>query len=673
MTDVNDLSTPSHLHIELHDPDAVGSNASGNPHLQELIERRISRRRVLSGGLAVAAGGFLGGSLFPADALAGHHAHQDSHSQKDKEHASGKGKKPKLRFKEVPPSSDDTFVVPQGYVTQVLAPWGTPLLPGAAPFAEDASNSAADQAKQVGFNHDGMHYFPLPLLGNSRGLLVVNHEYTDANMIYSAQQGGMITPDEEGREKVAKALAAHGVSVIAIRDCGNGKWEIVKGDPRNRRITGTTPMAFSGPVQVSHPLLNSAISRKPRGTLNNCSSGVTPWGTYLACEENWNGYFGTDAPDWMAARTPLEARYGVSANGSGYGWHRAEPRFDLAKNRNEINHFGWVVEIDPFNPKATPVKRTALGRIKHEGATCVESRGRVVVYTGDDENGEYLYKFVGDKPWRHYTARGKSPLDHGTLYVAQFDGEGGGEWLPLVYGQGELTLANGWLDQADVLLRTRMAADAVGATRLHRPEWVAADQRTGELYVTLTNGSGHDAPVNGGRASNPYGHIIRFREDRHSDTSFQWEVFLLAGDPVYDPGVPVDQPAFGSPDGIWVDASGIVWIQTDVSNSSQNLASRGHDNIGNNAMLAALPDTGEVRRFLTGPRGCEITGVTMTPDQRTMFVNVQHPGESSSFWNSQFGPPTTGNPSSVSTWPFGGRPRSATVVIRKKDGGKIGQ
>jgi len=660
--------TPS---IEILDTDDIGSNTSGNPHLADLIAERVSRRSVLGGGLAMAAAGFLGGSLLPEEAIAGRH---HDHHEADHQHpGKSKGGKKRLKFKEVPVSSDDTFVVPEGYVTQILAPWGTPLLPGAPEFAEDASNSAADQARQVGFNHDGMHYFPLPVFGNHRGLLVLNHEYTDPNMIYSAEQGGVITPDDAGREKVAKALAGHGVSVIAISEDHKGEWRMVKLDPRNRRITGTTPMAFSGPVKADHPMLKSIITPEPKGTLNNCAHGVTPWGTYLACEENWNGYFGTDDAGWAATRTPLEARYGVSATGSGYNWHKAEPRFDLAVNRSEINHFGWVVEIDPFNPKSKPVKRTALGRLKHEGATCTESAGRVVVYTGDDENGDYLYKFVGDKPWRSYTAKGKSPLDHGTLYVAKFSADGKGEWLPLVHGIGELKVANGWVDQADVLIRTRMAADAQGATRLHRPEWVAVHPHTGDVYVTLTNGSGNSAEVNSGRDANPYGHIIRFREDRKSDTDFAWDVFLLAGDPTYDPLVPADQPLFGSPDGIWVDDSGIVWIQTDISNSSQHLASRGYDNIGNNAMLAAVPETGEVRRFLTGPRGCEITGVTMTPDQCTLFVNVQHPGESSSFWNSQFGAPTTDNPSSVSSWPFGRRPRPCTVVIRKRDGGKIGQ
>jgi secreted PhoX family phosphatase len=636
----------------MHDTDDTGSNHSDNPHLADLIGTRLTRRSVLGGALATAASTFVGASV-----LAPQRAHAWSGSW-----SGGLG------FAEIPVSTADEIVVPDGYTWDVLLPWGTPLFGAGPAFAEDASNSAAEQARQVGFNHDGMHYFPQ--LGSYRGLLVMNHEYTDASQIYTAAQGSAISADAAGREKVAKALAAHGVSVVAVRRRLDGSWTHVPGAPLNRRVTGTTPMAFSGPVGADHPMLASSITPRPLGTLNNCAHGVTPWGTYLACEENWNGYFGTADPSWV--RTPLEARYGVSAGGFGYGWHVAEPRFDLARNRNELNHFGWVVEIDPWHPSSTPVKRTALGRIKHEGATCTEWKGRVVVYSGDDENGDYLYKFVSDAPWRALRRAGKSPLDHGTLYVARFAEDGGGEWLPLVHGAGPLTEASGWIDQADVLIRTRLAADALGATKLHRPEWVAVHPRTQEVFVTLTNGSGNNAPVNSGRDPNPYGHIIRFVEDSIDVARFSWDVFLLAGDPAIDPNVPAGQSLFGSPDGIWVDPDGIVWIETDISNSSQNLASRGYGAIGNNALLAADPATGELRRFLTGPRGCEITGITMTPDQRTMFVNVQHPGESTTFWNNQFGAPTTSSPSTVSSWPFGGRPRPATVVVRKLDGGKIG-
>jgi secreted PhoX family phosphatase len=576
----------------------------------------------------------------------------------------------------VPPSTDDTLVVPPGYTAQVMIPWGTPLFEGVA-FAEDASNSAADQELQVGFNHDGMHYFPLWFgpFGSRTGLLVLNHEYTDANQIYTAAQGTTITPDAVGLEKVAKALAGHGVTVVEVRKQRDGSWTHVVGSRFNRRVTGTTPVAFSGPVRADHPMLQSAITPSPIGTLNNCAHGYTPWGTYLTCEENWNGYFGTDDPAWVA--TPLEARYGVSKAGFGYNWHKASPRFDLSQNRNELNRFGWVVEINPFDPHSTPVKRTALGRIKHEGATVTESRGRVVVYTGDDENGDYLYKFVGANRWLRDRLQGRSPLDNGTLHVAVCGADGSGTWVPLVHGTGPLTVANGWADQADVLIRTRQAADALGATRLHRPEWVAVDETTKDVYVTLTNGSGNLAPVNSNRDPNPYGHILRIREAGADNTAptFTWDIYSIAGDPQFQPagaGVPASQPLFGSPDGLWIDPDRRVWIQTDISNSSQNLASRGYDRIGNNQMLVGNPDTGEIRRFLTGPRGCEITGCTTTPDQRTMFINVQHPGESTTYWNTLNGPPTPATPSTVSSWPYGGRPRPSTIVIRKDDGGVIG-
>jgi hypothetical protein len=649
----------------MRDTDDIGSNVSGNPHLEDMIARRIGRRSLLGGTAAAFAGGFLGGSAFAprtAEATGFHSPFFDR--------GRSRGRR-LLGFSEVPATGDDTVVVPPGYTWHLLAPWGTPLLPGAPPFLEDGSNSAADQALQVGFNHDGMHYFPFPRFGDYRGLLVLNHEYTDAAMIYSDAAGAAITPDSAGREKVAKALAGHGVSVIAIRkNLFSGKWQVVPWDRHNRRVTGTTPMKFSGPVSASHPMLYSSITPTPLGTLNNCAHGVTPWGTYLTCEENWNGYFGTEDAGWSPSE--LEDRYGINAGGFGYDWHIAEPRFDIAANGNELNHFGWVVEIDPWRPWESPVKRTWLGRIKHEGATCTESKGRVVVYSGDDQNSEYLYKYVSSSPWRQMRAAGVSPLDDGTLYVARFSDDGSGEWLPLVHGVGPLTVGNGWMDQADVLIRTRMAADAVGATRLHRPEWVAVDSHSDEVYVTLTNGSGFPSAVNSNRDPNPYGHILRFKDAKNSDTAFEWDVFLLAGDPAYDASVPADQPVFGSPDGIWVDPSGIVWIQTDISNSSQNRADRGYDNIGNNLMLAADPKTGEVRRFLTGPRGCEVTGVVMTPDQRAMFVNIQHPGESTTFWNDQFGEPTTASPSTVSSWPFGGRPRPATIVIRKLNGGRIG-
>ncbi|UGQ11571.1 PhoX family phosphatase [Yinghuangia sp. ASG 101] len=640
-------------HVPSHDPDDVAANPSGNRTLGEVV---ASRRSVLRGSTVAAAGFLAGGGLLAGAGAAG--------AQGEDKGRGRPGGKPSalLGFAAVATSDQDRLVVPPGYTADILVPWGTPLSSRGPAWRKDASNSAADQARQVGMNHDGMHFFPTGRGSerDRRGVLVVNHEYVDQALLFPDGPAVMT------REKVDKALAAHGVTVVEVAE-ERGRWKAV--DSRlNRRVTGATPVRFSGPVGDGHPAL--AARGPARGTLNNCSNGATPWGTYLACEENWNSYFATDDATWTPS--PEQARYGVDKVGSGYNWHKADPRFDIAADPNEANRFGWVVEIDPFDPRSTPVKRTALGRVKHEGATVTESRGRVVVYTGDDQDKEYVYKFVGDASWRSLRARGESPLDHGTLHVAKFEADGSGRWLPLVFGTGPLTAANGWRDQADVLLRTRQAADAVGATPLDRPEWIAVHPRSKDVFVTLTNGSG-GGPV-GPRTPNPYGQIVRWREDRGDNTAltFRWDIFLLAGDPKYDAKVTLPEDRiFGSPDGLAVDDDGRLWIQTDISNSSQNQAGKGYDRIGNNQMLAADPSTGEVRRFLTGPRGCEITGITFTPDHRTMFVNIQHPGESTTVW----GAPSPADPRAVSNWPDfdpAGRPRSATVVIRKRDGGVIG-
>ncbi|SOD58305.1 hypothetical protein SAMN06297387_10183 [Streptomyces zhaozhouensis] len=639
------------------DPDDVSSNRSDNPSFGEVVQSRMSRRSALLGGTAAAAAFLVGpgaanGAAAPAAADARHGGGRPGHGRR------------LLGFEPVSTSDADTFVVPEGYEAQVIIPWGTPIRPEGPAWREDGGNTADEQAEQVGMNHDGMHFFPLGhgREGSRRGLLVLNHEYVDQELLFPDGAADMTG------EKVRKALAAHGVSVVEIERRRDGSWERV--DSRYaRRVTGDTPVAFSGPVGADHPALRAA--GRPRGTLNNCSHGVTPWGTYLACEENWNNYFGTTDTGWEPDAT--QERYGVSAEGGGFDWHLADSRFDLAANPNEINRFGWIVEIDPKRPDAEPVKRTALGRVKHEGCTVTESRGRVVAYTGDDQDGDYIYKFVGKGNWRMQRARGRSPLDHGTLYVASFQDDGSGEWLPLTHGEGPLTRENGWADQADVLLRTREAADAVGATKMDRPEWITVNPRNNDVYCTLTNGSGWDSAVNP-RKPNPYGHIVRWTEKHrdHTSTTFEWDLFVLAGDPAYDERVDLDESnIFGSPDGVWFDDDGRLWIQTDISNGSQHLAEKGYDNIGNNQMLAADPETGEIRRFLTGPRGCEITGATATPDQRTLFVNVQHPGESTDHW----GETTAENPRAVSNWPDfrpNGRPRSATVAITRVDGGKIG-
>jgi secreted PhoX family phosphatase len=438
------------------------------------------------------------------------------------------------------------------------------------------------------------------------------------------------------------------------------------------------------------------------GTLNNCAHGYTPWGTYLTCEENFNGYFGAPAAQLAGAPlTTLETRYGISANGFGYRWHEQDPRFNIRTNPNEPNRFGWVVEIDPWNPNSQPIKRTALGRFKHEGAwSVVGADGSVAVYLGDDERNDYMYKFVCAGTFNP-SNRGanRNLLDSGTLYVAKFAADGTGQWLPLVWGQGGLTAANGFADQAEVLIKARQAADRLGATMMDRPEWVAVHPTTREVYLTLTNNNRRGTtpassnnpngtttaasarpPVDATnpRVDNRYGHILRWNETGSDPTAttFAWDIFMECGDKAtsltppsrYQGNILGDD--LGAPDGLWFDKDGRLWIQTD----QQGDGTGDWVNIGGNMMSVADPATRQVRRFMTSPRNCEVTGVDTTPDGKTMFVGIQHPGED---W-------APGAFTSKSTWPDSGvngpttqggvvvKPRSAVVVITKDDGGVIG-
>jgi secreted PhoX family phosphatase len=422
-------------------------------------------------------------------------------------------------------------------------------------------------------------------------------------------------------------------------------------------------MVLAGPA-AGHPLLQTAADptgTQALGTLNNCANGATPWAAYLTCEENFNGYFENWGPGEVTeAQQALFDSYGITEEGFGYRWAATDERFRADLHPNEPNRHGWVVEVNPWVPGSVPVKRTALGRIKHEGAAhTVNSEGRVVVYMGDDERFEYVYKFVSAGPWRELLDAGTSPLDEGTLYVARFDEDGRGAWLPLVWGEGPLTAANGFADQGEVLVRTRDAADAVGATPMDRPEWAAVAPWK-DVFMTFTNNTRREEPdAANPRADNADGHILRWAEDGRdaAATSFSWDVFLLAGagEGSGDGSTVPADAAFGSPDGLWVDGDGRVWIQTD---GSQPISC-------NNQMLVADPWTSEVKRFLVGPAGCEVTGVTATPDQTTLFVNIQHPGEDAE----------PGRPTAQSSWPDGdpsGRPRSATLADRKLDGGGVG-
>ncbi|MBU8546295.1 MULTISPECIES: PhoX family protein [Roseomonadaceae] len=674
--------TLPNLPYDLEAGDEIPSNTSANPHFTEIAEARLGRRGMLMGSLGAALTGFIGaGAARPAA-------------------AQGAAQGPVIGFKPVPISPNDTVVVPEGYSVQVIIPQGTPL--SGQPAGKSLGEmTAAEQAAAVGAHHDGMHFFPIegrePDQGSSSdGFLVLNHEYIEPRFLHARAAGmsigsGRMPLVDGGRDadEARKEINAHGVSIVRIARGADGAWA-VKADPRNRRITGATPMEIAGPVR-GHALVRTQYSpdgTRVRGTLNNCAHGVTPWNTYLAAEENWAGYFRNEDQQDQKPNLPREhARYGVPTGQGRYNWDQVRgggdefARFNVSTTgadatqdyRNEVNAFGWVVEIDPWNPDSTPVKRTSLGRFAHEGVVFGPAReGRpVVAYAGDDSVNEYIYKFVSARPFARATANG-GLLDEGTLYVAKFNADGSGEWLPLVQGQGPLTAANGFADQGEVLVNTRLAADALGATRMDRPEWGAVDPRDGRVYFTLTNNTRRTAEqvdAANPRARNQFGQIIRWREanDDHAATRFAWDLFLIAG-PESDSRVAGNgnltaDNILACPDGLWFDADGRLWIQTDIGEGQQlrgDLAT-----FGNNAMLCANPITGETRRFLTGPNGQEVTGVVTTPDRRTMFVNLQHPGATTSAADWAAGKVNT-------SFLTGGVPLSATLVITKNDGGIIG-
>ena len=548
----------------------------------------------------------------------------------------------------------------------MLFGWGDPVSDGPA-MQPDASDSAALQMQQAGMHHDGMHFFPFPGLEN-HGLLVMNHEYTDDGLLHV---DGM-TPWTA--EKVAKSKAAHGVSVIEVK-LKNQQWKVVRPSRFGRRISADTPMQISGPASAAKYLQTAEDPSGTRvfGTLNNCANGFTPWGTYLTCEENWSFYFVNSSGNISAH----EKRYGITQQGLRYRWHEHDERFDTAKHANEVNRFGWIVEIDPFDPTSMPIKRTALGRCKHEGATTrLAPDGRVAVYMGDDERFEYIYKFVSrDRFDAKNPKANRDLLDHGTLYVAKFNADGSGDWLELSYGKNGLTTDNGFADQADLLVRTRMAADAVGATKMDRPEWVAVHPQTGEVFVTCTNNTKRTAEnINAAndRVDNGFGHIIAWLEASNDAASqaFTWKIFVACGDPSLekaDKKGNIKGDLFACPDGLCFDHRGFLWIGTDMFCDVLNKGD--YKNFGNNQLLAADTQTGEIKRFLTGPVNCEITGPVFAPDGRSLFVNIQHPGENPNMRSDPDQPKT------FSSWPDGdkgNKPRSATVVIRKNDGGVIG-
>jgi len=690
------------------------NNFSGNPEFIDILEKSYSRRQMLQGSLGVAIAGMLGASGV-ASAMVEDEDVSDENSVAARQRRPFI-KNPVLGFDAIPVTRSDTVTVPKGYRVQAFIPWGTPILGNYPAYKADGSNTGLDQEQQVGSHHDGMHYFPIDYkaggYSSKEGLLCVNHEYIDPDVI---NPNGMTIVDKKraNADEVRKEIAAHGVSIVHIKLNETTKnWEVVPGSRFNRRITAETLMEIRGPVR-GHDLVKTQFSpsgTRTRGTINNCAHGYTPWGTYLTCEENWPEYFFCPDPQ------PREhSRQGVSKvptlDAGRYGWETVSgdadrnqrySRFDATPKgadatkdyRNEPNCFGWVVEIDPFTPGSLPKKRTALGRFRHEGCwlSPPQLNQPIVYYSGDDARNEYIYKFVSKGV---YTENATGDLlDEGTLYAAKFNEDGTGVWLPLDINHPDFKAAMAaknvtFKDQAEVLVNARLAADIMGATKMDRPEWGTVHPQTREVFMTMTNNTRTSTTDPGTRAvnprfPNPNGHIVQWREANNKPwaTSFTWEIFMFCGLakdggqilPDHNgPKLTADNIC-ASPDGLWFDDNGILWIQTDMSGNQQ-----GSGPFGNNQMLAANPWTGEVKRFLVGPMDQEVTGVVTTPDGKYMFVNMQHPGDRSTPGKFTSNWPDSGNvfstPGNVPPLninPNGPRPRSATIVISREDGGVIG-
>ncbi len=610
-----------------------------------------------------------------------------------------------LTFAPIAPSGADTVIVPPNYAAGVFLKWGDSLFAG-TPDISDADITgnllstpalAANQAKQFGYNCDATHYFPIG--GASwRGILAVNHEYTEDVVVFAdwngfADRAAFVAAHPES---VDFAMNAHGISLVHVKGSGAG-WSVVKPSGYNRRITAFTPIRLTGPAAGSDLLQTSddPTGTLVLGTLNNCAGGATPWGTFLSAEENFDQYFGNyGAYTGSGSADPMvveaHRRIALPSGPSDRGWEHRFDRFDAAVEPKEALRFGWVVEVDPYKPKSTPKKRTALGRFKHENAACwLAPSNQAVVYSGDDARFEYLYKFVSDGVCNPAVpSSGANLLDAGTLYAAKLEADGTGSWLPLVFGSGPLTAANGFRNQSDVLIMARKAADLLGATPMDRPEDVEVNPSNGRVYMACTNNTSRKAvagastqngrSVESGtdlanpRPSNDWGHIVEITEDGgdHAGTSFEWDIFMLCGDPASATGdllttldgitLPLNEehtyfggwadaaslPPIGAPDNVAFDDSGNLWIITD---------GRQPTGVNNGCFVVPVegPTRGWLRQFLAGPIAAEVCGCEFTPDGRTLFFAIQHPGETG----------TVAAP--TSHWPGGGssQPRPSMVAV----------
>lgn len=634
----------------------TSENRTSNPRIAcgvqtigDIVEARLSRRGFLGG---VAA---LGGLVATGCASTGAGARV--------------GTEAAFTFDEIARGMDETHHIPAGYRADTILRWGDRLFDDSPEF-DPAAQTEAAQLRQFGYNNDYIGFLPLEpdASGRQRGLLCVNHEYTSTALMFPGVASGY--PASMTRELCAVEMAAHGGTVVEIVETAEG-WRPVIGSRYNRRITAhATPMELTGPAAGSPRLQTreDPTGRRVAGTLNNCAGGITPWGSYLMAEENFNGYFLGQYPDGHREKANGE-RYGVP--GGWYQWGRFVDRYDVSKEPNEPNRYGWVVEVDPLDPASTPKKRTALGRFKHEGAeSVVAPDGRVVVYMGDDQRFDYVYKFVTAGRFdASDMAANRDLLDTGTLYVARFHTDGIVEWMALTHGEGPLTAENGFASQADVMIETRRAADLLGATPMDRPEDVEPDPATGKVWVMLTNNSRRSADqvdAANPRANNEFGHIIEITEPGGDFTSTRsrWDILVRCGDPA-NPGVGAvwnpltsENGWFGSPDNCAVDPSGRLWVSTD-----------GNDDTGAADGLWAMETEGARRgtgrAFFRAPVGAEVCGPKFTPDGRTLFMAVQHPGDGD---GATFEAPTTRWPDFDPATP----PRPSVLAIRQVNGRPVG-
>lgn len=598
-----------------------------------VVDRAISRRGFLGGVLAFGSGAAVFGSGVLGSATSARAA------------ASVFG------FEPIGIATDFDIHVPAGYEWRPLVRWGDALFSEAENAYSAVDGVPADMSDKVfGENTDGMETFEK----DGHVLLAINSEYVNPKINLPAEAEGV----PQTAEQVQMLKNMQGVTVVEIADQGDG-WRVVVDSPFNRRITHDTQMTMSGPAAGSDLVKTNAdpAGMSPKGTMNNCGSGKTLWGTYLTCEENFNGYFGAAVE---ADGTPEQNRYGIVHGASRYAYEKFDPRYDLSVEPNEPHRHGWVTEIDPTQPQSVPVKHTALGRFKHENAEMVQAAdGRIVVYMGDDERGEFIYKYVSNGTW----APGQSTdglLSDGTLYVAKFNDDQTGEWLALTPETTGMSIE-------EILVFSRLAGSKVGATTMDRPEWIAAHPNKAEAYCALTNNKnrgvkanagGDETPVGGPnpRETNNYGQIVRWKPegDDHGAAKFAWDLYVMAGNPdVYDNAYGGSDNVtagnmFNSPDGMAFSSDGLLWIQTDGEDSNEGE----YAGMGNNQMLVGNPETGEIARFLTAPNGAEVTGLTWTPDRKVAFVGIQHPG---------------------GHWPDGeGKPRSSVIAVWRQDGAVFG-